>query len=134
MPASREKPKFRWSDQQIQRALGWHGIPDPDDEIIIRDLAEVGAMHILARRRGGRARLAADWSTERADIRRLLISMIFAGEIKGVLIPPRLHKTPTSPPTLRKVREILEQCGHRVNEATVLNDVKKLGSRTLSGK
>jgi hypothetical protein len=36
------RPKFRWSDEEIVRAIG-PAIADPDDEIIIRDLAEFGA-------------------------------------------------------------------------------------------
>ena len=126
------QPKFPWSDQQIHEALGPHGIPDPDDEKIIRDLAEVGAKHILDRRSGGRKPTI---SSSRGEIRRMLVSIIFEGQGSWAgLLPPRLGKTPTSPRTLRKVRELLEQCGHKVSEATVLKDVRKLGSRSLRKK
>ena len=116
-------PKFPWSDEQIRQALGPHAIPDPDDEKIIRDVAEVGAKHILDRRKGGKI------PTPRAEIRRLLISIIF--EYPEFNLPPRLRKTPTSPATLKKVWEILKQCGLETPEGTILNDVKKIGSRNL---
>ena len=126
-----QRPKFRWSDEEIIRALGWSAISDPDDEIIIRDLAEFGAQQILARRAGGRK---ARTTSGRAGLRRILISIIFEGDgdFAG-LLPPRLRKTPTAPPTVRKVCQILRQCGWKVSEATVLNDVKRIGSRNLRG-
>ncbi len=124
-------PKFPWSDQQIRQALGFHAIPDPGDERIVRDLAVFGASQILARREGGRKPGTA---SARGEIRRLLISIIFEGDggFAG-LLPPRLRKTPTAPPTVRKVHQILVQCGWKVSEATVLNDVRKIGSRKLRG-
>lgn len=126
------RPKFPWSDQQIRGALGPHGIPDPDDKRILRDLADLGAKHILDRRKGGRKPRIV---SARGDIRRILVSTIFEGHGGWVgLLPPRLRKNPTSPPTLKKVRQILEQCGWKVSEATILKDVKKLGSRNLRKK
>jgi hypothetical protein len=122
------RPKFRWSDEEIVRAIG-PAITDPDDEIIIRDLAEFGAQQILARREGGRKPRT---TSGRAGLRRILISIIFEGHGGWAgLLPPRLRKTPTAPPTVRKIWEILGQCGWKVSEATVLNDIKKIGSRNL---
>jgi hypothetical protein len=125
------RPKFRWSDDQILRALSFQGIPDPDDEKIIRDLAEFGAQQILARREGGRKLKA---SAGRAGLRKILISIIFEGDggFAG-LLPPRHRKNPTSPATVRKVCQILHQCRWKVSEATVLNDIKKIGTRNLRG-
>jgi hypothetical protein len=124
------RPKFRWSDQQIIEALN-RAIPYDGDEEVIRDLADFGAMQILARREGGRKPRT---TSGRAGIRRILISIIFEGYggFAG-LLPPRLRKTPTAPPTVRKVWEILGQCGWKVSEATVLNDIKEIGSRNLRG-
>jgi arginine repressor len=126
---ARRRRKFRWSDEDIVRALGFHAISDPHDEEIIRDLAELGASQILARRGGGRTQKP---SSARGELRRILILIIFEGEggFAGSL-SPRLRKTPTAPPTVRKVHQILLQCGWKVSEATVLNDIKKLGSRKL---
>jgi hypothetical protein len=122
------RPKFHWSDEQVQGAIT-AAIPEPHDEVILRDLAEFGAAQILARRQGGRKPRT---TSGRAGLRRILISIIFESEdgFAG-LLPPRLRKTPTAPPTVRKVREILRQCGWKVSEATVLNDIKKIGSRNL---
>jgi hypothetical protein len=122
------RPKFRWSDRQIVEALN-RPLPYDEDEIIIRDLAEFGALQILARREGGRKPRT---TSARAEFRRLLISIIFKepGGLRD-LLPPRLRKTPTAPPTVRKVHQILGQCGWKVSEATVLKDVKKIGSRNL---
>jgi len=127
------RSKFPWSDQQIRGAIGPHGIPDPADDKIIRELAEVGAKHILDRRKGARMPRK---SSAPANIRRLLVSVIFKGdpESNWAALSPRLRKTPTSPQTLKKVREILERCGWKISEATILKDVKKLGSRNLRGK
>jgi hypothetical protein len=124
------RPKFRWSDEEISWAL-YGAIPHPDEEIIIRDLAEFGAKQILARRVGGRKPTNI---TGRAGLRKLLISIIFDGHggFKGSL-PPRLRKTPTAPPTVRKVCQILQQSGFDVGEATVLNDIKRIGTRNLRG-
>lgn len=126
-------PKFPWSDQQIREALGYleyHAIPEPKSEIIIRDLAKLGAKQILDRRRGGQERRIP---AARGEIRRILVAGIFDGSFPPGL-PQRFRKTPTASRTLRKVCEILEQCGLKVSEATVLKDVKKLGSRNLRGK
>jgi hypothetical protein len=122
------RPKFHWSNQQIIEALN-RAIPYDDDERIIRDLAEFGALQILARREGGRKPRTA---SGRAGLRRILISIIFEGDggFAG-LLPPRLRKTPTAPSTVRKVCDILHQCGWTVSEATVLNDIRKFGSRNL---
>jgi hypothetical protein len=123
------RPKFPWSEQQIRGALGPHGIPDPNDEKIIRDLAEIGAKHILDRRSGGRK---PRMPSARGGVRRILVSVIFTGaEDKLPGLPPRFRKTPTSPRTIRKVCEILEQYGWVASEATILKDVRKLGSRNL---
>jgi len=70
------RAKFRWSNQQIIEALGPHAIPDPDDERIVRDLAEFGALQILARREGGRKPTI---QSARGEIRRIVISAIFEG-------------------------------------------------------
>jgi hypothetical protein len=125
------RAKFRWSNQQIIEALGPHAIPDPDDERIVRDLAEFGALQILARREGGRKPTI---QSARGEIRRIVISAIFEGSggYAG-LLPPRLRKTPTSPSTIRRVHQIVGRCGWKVSEATVKNDVKKIGSRNLRG-
>jgi hypothetical protein len=124
------RPKFHWSDKQIIEALS-RAVPYDDDEIIIRDLAEFGAQQILALREGGRKPRT---TSGRAGLRRLLISIIFEGDggFAGS-VPPRLRRTPTAPPTVRKVCEILRQCGFKISEATVLNDVKIIGSRNLRG-
>ena len=128
---STRRPSFPWSDQQIVQALGFHAIPDEDDERIVRDLAEFGAFQILARREGGRKSSA---KSAPGEIRRILISAIFEGSggFAG-LLPPRLRKKPTSPSTVRKVHRIVCQCGWKVSEATVKNDIKKIGSRNLRG-
>jgi hypothetical protein len=126
---STRRAKFPWSDDQIRNAIGFHAIPDSVDEKIIRDLAQVGAKHIMDRRRGGRK---PNNLTSRAAIRKLLVSIIFSD--REFNLPTRLRKTPTSPPTLRKVCEILNQCGYRVSEMTVLKDVKELGSGNLREK
>jgi hypothetical protein len=126
---SGRRPSFPWSDQQIIEALGPHAIPDEDDERIVRDLAEFGALQILARREGGRRPRT---SSARGENRRILISIIFEGQdgFAG-LLPRHLRKTPTSPPTIRKVRAILVQCGWKESERTVLKDVIKIGVSKL---
>jgi hypothetical protein len=123
------RPKFPWSDQQIIQALGFHAIPDLQAEKIVRDLAEFGALQILARRKGGRK---PNTLTARGEVRRILISIIFEGKngFAG-LLPPRLRKTPTGPSTVKKVHQILVQCGWNNSKATVLKDIKKIGSRKL---
>lgn len=126
-------PKFPWSNQQIRDALRYlehHAIPDPTAETIVRDLAEFGAKQLLDRRRGGRERRIP---AARGEIRRLLVSAIFDGSIRPGL-PQSFRSTPTAPRTLRRVCEILGQCGLDTSEATVLKDVRKLGSRNLRGK
>jgi hypothetical protein len=127
------QPKFPWSDQKIRDALGWHAIPYEDDEEIIRALAEVGAKHIMDRRSGGRK---PKTQSTRSGVRRILVSVIFTGaEKKPPDLPPRFRRTPTSPRTIRKVCEILGQkYGWTASEATILKDVKKLGSRNLRQK
>lgn len=129
MSASRST--FPWSDQQITDALGYHAIPDPDDERIVRELALFGASQILGRRKGGRTPRVA---SGRGKVRRILISVIFEGEdgFAG-LLPPRLRKNPTSPATVTKVHKILGTCGWKESEATILNDIKKIGTRNLRG-
>jgi hypothetical protein len=122
--------KFPWSDQQIRDAIAPRGIPDPAVEEILRGLAEVGARHILARRKGGQR---PKEGATRGQIRRILVSAIFDGSLSPGL-PPRLRKVPTSPVTVKKVREILGQCGHIVSDATVLNDIKRIGPRSLRGQ
>ena len=62
-----------------------------------------------------------------------MISSIFEGSDGFAALPPRLRKTPTSPSTIRRVWQILSQRGWKVSEATVKNDVKKIGSRNLRG-
>jgi hypothetical protein len=125
------RPKFPWSDQQIIHALGPQGIPDPDDERIVRDLAVFGAAQILARREGGRK---PNIPSARGEIRRILVSAIFEGKDGYAgLLPPRLRKTPTAPSTVEKVRQILVQHGWNDSEATILKDIKKIGSSRLRG-
>jgi hypothetical protein len=96
---------------------------------IFRDLAEFGALQILARRKGGRK---PNTLTARGEIRRILISSIFEGKngFAG-LVPPRLRKTPTAPSTVKKVHQILVRCGWNDSETTVRKDIKKIGSRKL---
>jgi hypothetical protein len=126
------RSKLRWSDDQIRKALARRALAVYTNEEleILRDLAVVGWNQISARRAGGRIKRQP---AARAEIRRILVSAIFDGSFSPGL-PPRLRKTPTAPPTLKKVCQILRQCGFIVSEATVLKDVKKIGTRKLRGR
>jgi hypothetical protein len=126
----RSPSEFPWSDEQVRKAVEPRGaaIYDEEELRVLQDLAVIGAKHILARRKGGRQRRM---STARGEVRRMLVFWIFDGSFPG--LPPRLRKTPTSPPTVRKVHAILKQCGWTDSEETVLKDIKKLGSDNLRG-
>jgi hypothetical protein len=125
------RSKLRWSDDQIRKALAKRALPYYTNEEleILRDLADVAWNQILARRRGGRTKRQP---AVRGEIRRIVVSAIFDGSFTPSL-PPRFRKTPTAPPTLRKVSEILKRCGLTASEATVLKDVRKIGTRKLRG-
>jgi hypothetical protein len=124
------RPKFRWSDEEIRAALGPWGIPGPNDEQIIRDLAEVGAKHILARREGGRKQRMPQ---TRGEIRRIVIEGLFKRP-NEVSLPTYLREHPTSRRTLARIHAYLQECRLGVSMATVLNDVKKLRLGKFRGK
>jgi hypothetical protein len=125
------RSKFRWSDEEIRAALGpRQGIPGPNDEEIIRDLAEVGAKHMLARRKGGRKQRMPQ---TRGEVRRIVIEGLFKRP-NEVSLPTHLREHPTSHRTLARIHAYLKECGLGVSEATVLKDVKKLQLRKSRGK
>jgi hypothetical protein len=141
------RSKLRWSDGQIRKALAPRALPAYTDEEleILRDLAAIGWDYTLARREGGRTPRQPGAC---AAIRRILVTAIFDGSFPPKdddlddALPARLRETlslsrrknPTSPETLRRVCNILRQCGFTASPATVLKDVRKIGTRKLRGE
>jgi hypothetical protein len=122
---AKSRSNFPWSDDQIRKALAPRALPVFDDEDLqVRQaLAEEGARHVLARRKGGRK--PRDQQV-RGEIRRILIMELYRS------LKPSLRRRPMGTTTITRVRDLLaEKYGFNVSPDTILKDVKKIGSERL---
>ncbi len=122
---AKSRPGFPWSDQQIRKVLT-RALPVYSDEEfkVLKDLAVVGANHILDRRKGGRH--LRD-SVVRGQIRRILVTEIYRKELTK-----DLQQTPTGAKTISRICDILaEKYNWNYDRETILKDVKKIGTRKL---
>jgi hypothetical protein len=118
-------PEFPWSDEEIRRAIVRRAIPNYTKEElkVLRDLAEVGATHILARRAGGQKRRTP---AVLADIRRILVKLVYRD------LAPGLQKTPTGARTIARIRDVLaEEHTIDVSEDTIRRDIREIGTSSL---
>jgi hypothetical protein len=120
--------QFPWSDEEIRKAIARRALPiyTKKDLKVLSDLAEVGAIHILARRAGGQKRRTP---AVLGDIRRILVKLVYRG------LAPSLQKTPTGVRTRARIRDILAR-EHNIDasEDTILKDIQKIGSSSLRNR